>query len=78
MPQKKNPDALELLRGKAGPAMGQLFGLMATVKGLPSTYNKDLQVSMGLPLYSAIAKSPIRVERDRSSIPMYTGFTLNS
>ena len=55
MPQKKNPDALELLRGKAGPAMGQLIGLMATVKGLPSTYNKDLQVYiLCTPLRSAV------------------------
>ena len=43
MPQKKNPDALELLRGKAGPMTGNLVSLLMTVKGLPSTYNKDLQ-----------------------------------
>ncbi len=43
MPQKKNPDALELVRGKAGRVIGQLTGLLATLKGLPSTYNKDLQ-----------------------------------
>jgi argininosuccinate lyase len=46
MPQKKNPDSLELLRGKAGRAFGQVSGLMMTVKGLPSTYNKDLQESL--------------------------------
>ena len=46
MPQKKNPDSLELLRGKAGRAFGQQAGLMMTVKGLPSTYNKDLQESL--------------------------------
>jgi argininosuccinate lyase len=45
MPQKKNPDALELLRGKSGRVMGQLVGLMTTIKGTPSTYNKDLQVT---------------------------------
>ncbi len=43
MPQKKNPDALELLRGKTGRVIGRLAGFLATLKGLPSTYNKDLQ-----------------------------------
>jgi argininosuccinate lyase len=46
MPQKKNPDSLELLRGKAGRAFGHMAGLMMTVKGIPSTYNKDLQESL--------------------------------
>jgi len=43
MPQKKNPDSLELLRGKSGRVFGHLSGLMMTIKALPSTYNKDLQ-----------------------------------
>ncbi|GKZ00893.1 hypothetical protein MPSEU_001040900 [Mayamaea pseudoterrestris] len=43
MPQKKNPDALELLRGKAGIALGRAVGMTATLKGLPRAYNKDLQ-----------------------------------
>ncbi len=43
MPQKKNPDLFELTRGKAGTLIGMLAGLMATLKGLPSTYDKDLQ-----------------------------------
>jgi argininosuccinate lyase len=43
MPQKKNPDALELLRGKAGMALGRAVGFTATLKGLPRAYNKDLQ-----------------------------------
>jgi argininosuccinate lyase len=43
MPQKKNPDVLELARGKAGTLLGYLAGLMATLKGLPSAYDKDLQ-----------------------------------
>jgi argininosuccinate lyase len=43
MPQKKNPDALELLRGKSGRVMGQMTGLMTLLKGLPTAYNKDLQ-----------------------------------
>ncbi|KAI1659080.1 argininosuccinate lyase [Daldinia decipiens] len=45
MPQKKNPDSLELLRGKSGRVFGQMAGFMMTLKGLPSTYNKDLQES---------------------------------
>ncbi|KAJ9113744.1 hypothetical protein QFC20_001769 [Naganishia adeliensis] len=43
MPQKKNPDSLELLRGKSGRVFGQMAGFMMSVKGTPSTYNKDLQ-----------------------------------
>ncbi len=43
MPQKRNPDALELARGKAGRLVGHLTGLLMTLKGLPSAYDKDLQ-----------------------------------
>ncbi len=43
MPQKKNPDVFELTRGKTGTLLGLLTGLLATLKGLPSTYDKDLQ-----------------------------------
>ena len=43
MPQKKNPDPLELVRGKSGRAIGQLTTLLTILKGLPSGYNKDLQ-----------------------------------
>ncbi|HKT80358.1 MAG TPA: argininosuccinate lyase [Vicinamibacterales bacterium] len=43
MPQKKNPDPLELVRGKSGRAIGNLVALLTTMKGLPSGYNKDLQ-----------------------------------
>ncbi|KAI5801525.1 argininosuccinate lyase [Peziza echinospora] len=43
MPQKKNPDSLELLRGKSGRVFGQMAGFMYTLKGLPLTYNKDMQ-----------------------------------
>jgi argininosuccinate lyase len=43
MPQKKNPDPLELVRGKTGRAIGHLVGLLTTIKGLPTGYNKDLQ-----------------------------------
>lgn len=43
MPQKRNPDAMELVRGKSGRLLGNLVSLLTTLKGLPSTYNKDLQ-----------------------------------
>ena len=43
MPQKKNPDVPELVRGKAGRVAGHLLALLMTVKGLPLAYNKDLQ-----------------------------------
>lgn len=43
MPQKKNPDALELIRGKAGRVFGHQIALLTTLKGLPMAYNKDLQ-----------------------------------
>jgi argininosuccinate lyase len=43
MPQKLNPDVAELIRGKAGTAIGRLAGLLAVVKGLPLAYNRDLQ-----------------------------------
>jgi argininosuccinate lyase/amino-acid N-acetyltransferase len=43
MPQKKNPDALELVRGKSGRVVGSLTGLMMTLKALPLAYNKDIQ-----------------------------------
>lgn len=53
MPQKKNPDALELLRGKSGRVLGDMTGLLVTLKGLPSTYNKDLQEDKE-PLFDAV------------------------
>jgi argininosuccinate lyase len=43
MPQKKNPEPMELVRGKAGRLVGHLAGFLTTLKGLPSGYNKDLQ-----------------------------------
>ncbi|KAG8689188.1 argininosuccinate lyase [Ceratobasidium sp. 394] len=53
MPQKKNPDSLELLRGKSGRVFGNMAGFLMTLKGLPSTYNKDLQEDKE-PLFDAI------------------------
>ena len=53
MPQKKNPDSLELLRGKSGRVFGQMAGFMMSLKGVPSTYNKDLQEDKE-PLFDAV------------------------
>ncbi len=53
MPQKKNPDSLELLRGKTGRLIGHLVTLLTVTKGLPSTYNKDLQEDKE-PLFDAV------------------------
>ncbi|MGH9061451.1 MAG: argininosuccinate lyase, partial [Acidimicrobiales bacterium] len=53
LPQKKNPDIAELVRGKAGRLIGDLTGLLATLKGLPLAYNKDLQEDKE-PLFDAL------------------------
>ena len=53
MPQKKNPDIAELARGKAGRLIGHLTGFLATLKGLPLTYNKDMQEDKE-PLFDAV------------------------
>ncbi|KAJ2550079.1 argininosuccinate lyase [Coemansia sp. RSA 1933] len=53
MPQKKNPDSLELLRGKCGRVFGAMSGFMMTYKGLPSTYNKDMQEDKE-PMFDAV------------------------
>jgi argininosuccinate lyase len=53
MPQKKNPDIAELARGKAGRIIGDLTGLLATLKGLPLSYNRDLQEDKE-PLFDAV------------------------
>jgi argininosuccinate lyase len=52
MPQKKNPDLFELARGKAGGLVGGLCGLLTTLKGLPSAYDKDLQEDK-MPVFQA-------------------------
>ena len=52
MPQKKNPDALELIRGKSGRVIGCLTSLIVTMKGLPMTYNRDMQEDK-MPLFDA-------------------------
>ena len=53
LPQKKNPDVAELARGKAGRLIGHLAGLLATLKGLPLAYNRDLQEDKE-PLFDAV------------------------
>jgi argininosuccinate lyase len=53
LPQKKNPDIAELARGKAGRLIGNLTGLLATIKGLPLSYNRDLQEDKE-PLFDAV------------------------
>jgi argininosuccinate lyase len=53
MPQKKNPDIAELARGRSGRLIGHLTGLLATLKGLPLTYNRDLQEDKE-PLFDAV------------------------
>ena len=81
MPQKKNPDVFELTRGKAGTLLGLLMGLLATLKGLPSTYDKDLQEDKApvfqatdtllaiLPVIAGALRSiTVKVERMRNAI----------
>ncbi|EGV63568.1 argininosuccinate lyase [Yamadazyma tenuis] len=53
MPQKKNPDSLELLRGKSGRVFGSLSGFLMSTKSIPSTYNKDMQEDKE-PLFDAL------------------------
>ena len=53
MPQKKNPDSLELIRGKSGRVWGSLSSLFVTMKGLPMTYNRDMQEDKE-PLFDAV------------------------
>jgi argininosuccinate lyase/amino-acid N-acetyltransferase len=79
MPQKKNPDALELVRGKAGGAIGALVAMCVTLKGLPLSYNKDLQedkaalfgamdnLSMSLRITCKVIES-LRVNRERTRL----------
>jgi argininosuccinate lyase len=86
MPQKKNPDLLELVRGKAGRIVGHATALMITLKGLPLAYNKDLQeaqealfdsadtmLSM-LPLVTGFMKA-VEFSRERMEQAAQSGFT---
>ena len=63
MPQKKNPDVAELARGKAGRLIGNLAGLLATLKGLPLAYNRDLQEDKE-PVFDAVEQLELRAAGD--------------
>jgi argininosuccinate lyase/amino-acid N-acetyltransferase len=86
MPQKKNPDAAELLRGKSGRLIGNLVRIATTLKGLPLAYNKDLQEDKE-PLFDSVAHltlclrivpecvSGITINRDRMRAAADDGFS---
>jgi argininosuccinate lyase len=81
MPQKKNPDAAELLRGKSGRVIGDLVALLTVLKGLPHAYNKDMQedkeplfdaidtVTVGLSVFTALWET-LEVREDRVAASM--------
>ena len=64
MPQKKNPDSLELIRGKCGRVIGSLNSLIVTMKGLPLTYNRDMQEDKE-PLFDAVDQTTMSLEMAR-------------
>ncbi|RMG94755.1 MAG: argininosuccinate lyase [Chloroflexi bacterium] len=84
MPQKKNPDTLELTRGKSGRLIGHLTGLLTTLKGLPSAYDKDLQedkepvfdaydtLIMALPVMSGLIHT-LKIHPDRMAAQLEPG-----
>lgn len=61
MPQKKNPDAAELIRGKTGKVYGALISVLTTMKGLPLAYNKDMQ-EVKLPMFQAVDEVLLSLE----------------
>src|SRR5260370_20988911 len=81
VPQRKIPDALELIRGKAGRVFGHHAGLLATMKGLPLAYNKDMQedkealfdtidtlsVSLGV-MTTVLRNTRLNAERTREAV----------
>ena len=85
MPQKRNPDLLELTRGKTGRVYGSLIGLLTTLNGLPLTYNRDLQEDKE-PLFDAVKTvstvleclasfiSTITIDPDRAKEMLKDGF----
>jgi len=87
MPQKKNPDIAELARGKAGRLIGNLTGLLATLKGLPLAYNRDLQedkepvfdsvatLEVVLPAFAGMVAT-LRFDTDRMAELAPQGFSL--
>ncbi len=89
MPQKRNPDAAELARGKTGRVVGDLMSLLMTVKGLPLAYNKDLQEDKQ-PLFDAVESTvdtldvmagvvgTLRVRTDRMMAAVSDAFLLST
>lgn len=87
MPQKKNPDVPELIRGKTGRVYGHLFSIMTTLKGLPLTYNRDLQEDKE-PVFDAMETvlecltvsaeliQRLRIRRDVLTDALQSGFVL--
>ncbi|MFC1520594.1 argininosuccinate lyase, partial [Pseudomonadota bacterium] len=85
MPQKKNPDALELIRGKTGRVYGSLMGILTTMKALPLAYNKDMQEdkeglfdvmdswSICLEM-AALVLSGLQVNRERTLVAAQQGY----
>jgi len=85
MPQKKNPDSMELVRGKAGRVFGDLLALLTTLKGLPLAYNKDMQedkeavfdafdtVSSSLRVTATVFKN-LGVNKDRAQAASVGGY----
>jgi len=85
MPQKKNPDSMELVRGKSGRFFGHLSGLLATLKGLPLAYNKDMQedkealfdaadtVTASLEVTATVLRN-VRVREERTSDAASRGY----
>lgn len=85
MPQKKNPDSMELVRGKAGRVFGDLMGLLTTLKGLPLAYNKDMQedkesvfdafdtTSASLRVTATVLRN-ISVDRERAAAAASSGY----
>jgi len=85
MPQKKNPDSMELVRGKAGRVFGDLLALLTTLKGLPLAYNKDMQedkeavfdaydtVSASLKISETVLRN-ISVNKERARASSATGY----
>ncbi len=84
MPQKRNPGALELMQGKAGRLVGHLAGLLTTLKGLPTGYNRDLQedkeplfdaldtLHLALPIAAGVVRT-LRVRPDRMAAALDDG-----
>jgi argininosuccinate lyase len=85
MPQKKNPDSLELIRGKAGRVFGHHTALLATMKGLPLAYNKDMQedkealfdtvdtLSNSLGVMATVIRN-IKIDVEKTRIAASTGY----